>query len=112
VSSHSKKAVVNTLHYYVLDPSPCNDPVAFLEPSLPYDCTDETFRSLLDAKDGARLVMAWRTMFSVRLADILWSSKELLPVERIALESVYPQTPIKRMKPTLSVDGNLSNGAA
>jgi hypothetical protein len=103
VSSHSKKAVVNTSHYYVLDPSR-NDPVAFLEPSLPYDRTDETFRSLLDAKDGARSVMAWRTMFSVRLADILRSSEELLPVERIALESVYSQTPIKRMKPRLEND--------
>jgi hypothetical protein len=48
VSNHSKKAAVNTSHYYVLDPSR-NDPVAFLEPSLPYDRTDKTFRSLLDA---------------------------------------------------------------
>ena len=103
VASHSRKAVVTTSHYYVLDPSR-NDSVAFIEPSLPYDRTDEDFRSLLDATDGARSVTAWRTMFSVRLADILRSSKELLPVERIALESVYSQTPIKQMKPRLEFD--------
>jgi hypothetical protein len=85
---------VNTSHYYILDPLR-NDSVAFLEPSLPYDCTDNNFGSLLDATDGTRSVTAWRTMFSVRLADILWSSKEMLPVKRIALESsVYSQKPI------------------
>jgi hypothetical protein len=40
-------------------------------------------------------------MFSVRLADIQRSSEEYAKVEQIALESVYDQTPLKKMVPRL-----------